>query len=132
MPTPFLPVKTTQLQPHLDNLYKAWVLQNSVPQSNDYDMRGFYLGGLLGDPSAQTTVDPSDNQIHYSDKWKLPNHPMFSGESIYSTSKTDPYWLGNETNYGKTDWNLPPYAADTWARIDPRKGLLNLFLPSGQ
>ena len=126
MPTPLLPQRTTKLQSPLENMYQLWALNNNVPQSNDYDMRGFYIGGLLGDQAAQTNVDPSDNQIHYSDKWKLPNHSSFSRESMYSTAKDDPYWIGNE---GK-QWNLPPYVADTWARISPVKGLLDLFLPA--
>ncbi|NBN99730.1 MAG: hypothetical protein EBV19_10910, partial [Flavobacteriia bacterium] len=56
------------------------------------DMRGFYLGGLLNDPLAQTEVNQSDMQIHFPDKWKLPSHPTFSQESIYSNSKQDPYF----------------------------------------
>ena len=121
MPTNLLPIQTTQLSPEIEKLYRAWAIQNNVPQSKDYDMRGFFLGGLLGDPAAQTSIDQSDLQIHFSDKWKLPNHPRFSQESMYSRSKTDPYWLENP----------PPYVEGTWARIDPRKGLLNVDLPFG-
>lgn len=119
MPTPMLPIKTTKLDPELEKLYQYWVFQNKVPQSKDYDMRGFFLGGILGDPAAQTAVDPSDNQIHFSDKWKLPGHPRFSQESMYSTSKTDPYWIQNPI----------PYKEGTWARISPLKGLLNVDIP---
>jgi hypothetical protein len=121
MPTNLLPIKTTKLSPELEAMYKTWVMQNQVPQSNNYDMRGFYLGGLLGDPAATSGVDPSDLQLHFTDKWKLPNHPRFSEESMYSRSTDDPYWMENPA----------PYVEGTWARIDPRKGLLNVDLPFG-
>lgn len=132
MPTNLLPIKTTQLTPELEKLYKGWVIQNNIPESKDYDMRGFFLGGLLKDPAAQSSVNQSDMQLHFSDKWKLPNHPLFSNESMYSRSSTDPKWIGNYVDdQGKQQWNLSPYIMDTWARVSPRKGLLDLELPFG-
>lgn len=119
MPTPLLPVKTTKLSPDLENLYSLWQMNNNVPKSNDYDMRGFYLGGLLNDPVAQTAVNPSDNMIHFSDKWKLPNHHSFSNESMYSTAKDDPRWI-----------QPAPYIKDTWAQTAPGRGLFNLEIPT--
>jgi hypothetical protein len=117
MPTPLLPKKTTKLQPHLENLYQMWSTVNNVPQGGDYDMRGFYMGGLLGDPQAHTGIDPSDGLLHYSDKWKLPSHPSFSKESMYSTAEDDPEWI-----------QPAPYKDGTWARLY-RGGLLNVDLP---
>jgi hypothetical protein len=121
MPTPLVPPRTTSLSPNIEDMYKYWALTNSVPQSNDYDMRGFYLAGLLGDPSAQSGVNASDGQMHYTDTYKLPNHQSFSNESKYSKAKDDPYWKENPA----------PYIPNTWARISPTKGLLNLDLPFG-
>ena len=91
-----------------------WVYQN-----RNNKVRGFYLGGLLGDPLAQTEVNQSDMQIHFPDKWKFPSHPTFSQESIYSNSKQDPYWMEN----------LSPYKQGTWGLIHPLRGLLNLEIP---
>jgi len=113
------PIKGTQLSPEMENQYKFWMAQNSINPDKNYDMRGFYLGGLLNDPLAQTEVNQSDTQIHFPDKWKLPSHPTFSQESIYSNSKQDPYWMEN----------LPPYKKGTWGLISPLRGLLNLEVP---
>lgn len=119
MPTPLLPVRTTSFGPDLENLFQSWAGNNNVPQSNDYDMRGFYLGGLLGDPVAQTAVNPADHMIHFNDKWKLPNHHSFSNESMYSTAKDDPRWV-----------NPAPYVKGTWGQVAPGKGLINLEIPN--
>lgn len=114
----YLPVNTTQLDPNLESLFGLWKTVNNVPTSNDYDMRGFYLGGLLGDPAAQTSINSSDGHIHFNDKWKLPNHHSFSNESMYSMGN-DPRWV-----------QPAPYREGTWAQYDPvKKGLLNFEFP---
>lgn len=119
-PTPTgLPVSTTQFAPELENLYQLWSQNNRVPQSRDYDMRGFFMGMLQNDPAATTAVDPSDMQLHFSDKWKLPSHRSFSRESMYSRSPQDPQWVENPA----------PYVDGTWARVSPLKGTLNVDLP---
>ena len=64
------------------------------PQSDDYNMRGFTEGYLTGDPRATTAVDPNDNLTHFTDTWKLPNHPSFSAQSMYSKRDNDPNWEG--------------------------------------
>lgn len=33
-------------------------------------------------------IDNPDSQEHFTDRYKLPNHPTFSNESIYSTPST--------------------------------------------
>jgi hypothetical protein len=101
-----VPPRQTELGPQLSNLYSLWAQNNRVPQSNDYDMRGFYLGMLLGDPAATSGVNPADNQLHFSDKWKLPNHPKFSNESMYSRGLLDPRWVENPAPYKKGTWGL--------------------------
>ena len=121
-----------QLGPNTENMYKSWAMENNVRPSNDYDMRGYFMGQMTGDPEAQSQVNPSDMQMHFVDKWKLPNHQSFSNESMYDINKTAPHWVGNYTDeQGKKNWNLPPYAEDTWGQIG-RKGLINLELPFGK
>ena len=127
--TPLLPVKTTALPPHLENMYKSWVMQNRIPESNDYDMRGFFMDMLKGSKDAQTSINPSDMQLHFTDKWKLPNHPAFSQESKYSMTNQDPRWVGNFIDdSGKQHWNASPYIMDTWARQN-KTGNLNVEIP---
>lgn len=73
--------------------FDQWVKQESKRQDRDilmdkgtYDVQGFWK------------FDRSlDNRGHGSDKWKKPNHPKFSNESIYSdNSDIKPgKWVGN-------------------------------------
>jgi len=82
---------------------------NGVPQSTDYDMRGFF-GGLMGlDQAAVGAINPNDNQMHFPDKWKLPNHPSFSTDSMYynaATMPNTPAWTGGELPGGGASWAL--------------------------
>jgi hypothetical protein len=116
--TPMVPPRTTQLGTMLEHLYQNWSTQNNVPQSNDYDMRGFYLGQIFGDPAATSGMNLADGQLHFSDKWKLPNHPKFSNESMYSRGLLDPRWVENPA----------PYREGTWGLQGPR-GLLQVEIP---
>lgn len=61
-----------------DNLISAYQsFFNLLPESQrniyDYDMAGAFLDNLQ-----------SNNNGHFSDKFKKPNHPTFSNESIYN------------------------------------------------
>lgn len=82
--------------------YLVWVLRNNIPLSKDYDMEGFYkesLNPLTSTVSA--SVNQNDNQVHFSDKYKLPNHPSFSTESKYYSPQTmpkTPSWVGGPVN----------------------------------
>ena len=109
-----------QLGPNTENMYKAWALENRVPQSNDYDMRGFYFGNVTGDPQAQSEMNPSDMSLHFTDKYKLPNHPSFSNESMFDLTSQAPRWV-----------QPAPYTEGTWAQ-QGKRGLLNLELPFGK
>lgn len=66
----------TQLPLHALKRYEAW--RKSLPKllqsTYDYDLTGAFLGG--GGISADA---------HMTDRWKKPNHPLFSVESMYST-----------------------------------------------
>lgn len=111
----------TQLGPNTENMYKSWALENNVPQSNDYDMRGYFMGQMTGDPEATSAMNPGDMQMHFTDKWKMPNHHSFSNESMYDTQGTAPHWVENPA----------PYTEGTWAQMG-RKGLTNIELPFGK
>jgi hypothetical protein len=84
-------------------------------------MRGYFMGKMTGDPAASSSVDPSDLQLHFTDKWKMPNHPSFSNESMYDMTGQAPSWVENPA----------PYTEGTWAQ-QGRKGLMNLQMPFGR
>jgi hypothetical protein len=117
----------TQLGPQTENMYKSWMIENNVRPSNDYDMRGYFMGQMTGDPEAQSEINPSDMQMHFTDKYKLPNHPSFSNQSMYDLNKTAPTWVGNEGEQQQ----LPPYIEGAWGQLG-KKGLMNLELPFGK
>jgi translation initiation factor 6 (eIF-6) len=85
----------TQLPAQEEASFQSWVKQNKVPfdssSTADYDMRGFYKGLMSGDPHAQSSVDPNDQKLHYSDYWKTPYHQTFSAESQWATQGA-PRW----------------------------------------
>lgn len=111
----------TQLGPNTENMYKSWAIENNVPQSNDYDMRGYFMGQMTGDPQATSSMNPGDMQMHFTDKFKIPNHQSFSNESMYDTQGTAPHWVENPA----------PYTEGTWAQ-QGKRGLLNIELPFGK
>lgn len=89
--------------------YSMWSMENQVPQSNDYDMQGFYKGLMSMDPAARSAINPNDQQMHFPDKWKLPNHPSFSTESQYydpAIMPNTPTWSGGTLPNGGESWAL--------------------------
>lgn len=96
--------------------FLVWVLRNNVPLSNDYDMEGFWKESQNPVTSkVSASVNPNDQQIHYSDKYKLPNHPLFSTESKYYNPQTmpnTPSWVGGPIDtplakgLGAESWSL--------------------------
>lgn len=79
--------------------FQRWVKDNKVPWRDepkaDYDMRGFWRAAQNRDPRAVTSVNPTDNRIHFPDVWKTPYHETFSNESQYAT-KNAPVWTGDD------------------------------------
>ncbi len=76
--------------------FNKWVQDNKVPFDakapiSDYDMRGFWQGLQNGDPIAQSSVNPNDQQMHYPDYWKTPYHQSFSSDSQWA-SPLAPSW----------------------------------------
>ena len=79
----------TALAPLDEFAFRQWVSQNKVPfnpdaQSSDYDMRGFWRALQSKDPRAKAAVNPNDQQLHYPDVWKTPQHETFSSESQWA------------------------------------------------
>lgn len=52
------------------------------------------------------TINPTDTETgHYTDEFKLPGHPTFSDESIYSNQNTrGGHWNGNKFEH--SDWTM--------------------------
>lgn len=102
--------------------FKLWSLINDVPQSNDYNMRGFYQS--LQVPNAKGgSINPNDGMMHYPDTFKLPNHETFSTDSGYydpSTMKDTPSWVGGKI--GNTDY-------ESWALRKPSGGIVKTEAP---
>lgn len=96
----------TQLSPQEEQAFQMWALANSVPQGNDYNMRGFYKASQIPDlayteqtnrPAMTALPNPNDGRIHFPDTFKLPNHNTFSTHSGYYDPKTmpqTPAWVG--------------------------------------
>lgn len=71
----------TSLAPADEAKYRTWLARQGQRtgrdmsrDTDDYDMRGFYK------ETAGADVSPG----HFTDKFKKPNHPTFSTESIYA------------------------------------------------
>jgi hypothetical protein len=99
-----IPYNENMLDPYQANLYDIWSKVDNVPQSDDYDMEGYFNDVILKGKD-QSSINPSDNRMHYPDTYKLPNHPTFSAQSKYY-KKSMPYrdWIGNllvDFNSGK-------------------------------
>lgn len=64
----------TKLSDEDEKAFQQWAAQNPrLGSADDYDARGFWLEGAA-----------SAENGHGTDKWKKPNHPTFSTQSIYN------------------------------------------------
>ncbi len=78
----------TKLSSKDEEKFQSWKKKNAPNDSGeDYDLRGAYKEGLSRD---------SKNN-HFSDKYKKPNHPTFSDESIYAKEAPElaGHWKGD-------------------------------------
>lgn len=75
----------TKLTPDEEEKFQDWKTKNAPKDSGvDYDLRGAFKSG----------AQPAANG-HWPDKFKKPNHPLFSNESQYATPDA-PKWQGNK------------------------------------
>ena len=66
----------TKLEPAQEAAYQKWLktMPKLAQNTWDYDMRGAFKAGVSPDPETQ----------HFPDRFKKPNHPTFSNQSMYS------------------------------------------------
>lgn len=83
----------TQLDPIQQLQFAHWAMQNQVPITPNYDMRGFFQALMQG--QANTGIDQFDHRLHYSDIGKRPQHETFSNESMYARPNA-PHWVDNK------------------------------------
>lgn len=91
--------------------YLMWLLRNGVQETPDYNMAQFYRSSEIGgDPRLSSGVNPNDQQVHFPDAYKLPNHETFSTDSNYYNAKTmpnTPTWQGGALPDGRNEsWTL--------------------------
>jgi len=71
--------------------FQKWkeTLPSRLQSESDYDLKGFWL--------ENPNWSPNDPDAHMTDKFKLPNHPLFSVESkYYKEGMKSGYWKGDE------------------------------------
>jgi hypothetical protein len=88
----------TKLSAKEEKQYLSWAKENKREKDTyDYDMRGAWKAGFTG-----------DKRGHFPDKYKKPNHPTFSNESMYSNDDmTGGEWDGESftpSEYNKRIW----------------------------
>ena len=118
----------TRLSPLEEKAYNTWVAQNNRGNDvYDYDLRGAWKELMSGQ------MTQAENG-HLGDKYKKPNHPTFSDESIYHG--VDGYYGGtwgqspdvNQTTFTPSETNLknmsPKALQRYFDRIEPDVKLL--------
>lgn len=100
----------TQLSPMEENQFSAWAgkmrLEGKIhPQDNfeDYDMRGYWKNEVLNN----TELANGSSDLHFTDKYKRPNHPTFSTESIYAQGEFGEKY-GKMAGHWEDDNFIPP------------------------
>lgn len=103
----------TVLQKGEEAKYQKWKssLPTRLQYEEDYDLKGFW--------KENPTWSPSVPGAHMTDKYKLPNHPTFSNESVYFNNATKDragHWLETDSS-----WNYIPYNPSVKDTIIERK-----------
>ena len=85
-------IRGTKLTEPEQMKYDVWrsMLPKNLQYEGDYDLKGFY--------KENPNWTPNDPNSHMTDKYKLPNHPTFSNESMYfnlSNKDSAGYWQNN-------------------------------------
>lgn len=79
----------TKLSPEEESAFQVWAAQNGRANDvEDYDIRGAWRELAAG------AMEEADNG-HLGDKYKKPNHPTFSDQSVYhNTEAPHGKWVG--------------------------------------
>lgn len=105
------------------NRVKEWkpgISEDIDAEEPTYDYEGFFME----DPDRAWRMLDDDPEAHFIDKYKRPNHPTFSDESIYSTPDTPGgHWHENYGNSGR--WVYEPSEYTKEHIDDTRKSLEN-------
>jgi len=108
------PPYTTKLTPEEQKQFNAWYSKISKykqlnPNPDDleqqYDYRGYWKNEKNRDDILKEGTD-----AHFIDKYKMPGHPTFSNESMYSSDKT-PGGSWTQDNNGKWYFHHSPYTS---------------------
>ena len=107
----------TTLSPKEEADFQKWIAAESKKQGHDvaqalvdYDLRGLFKeNGGFGENG------------HAMDKYKKPNHPTFSSDSVYSTSDTP----GGEWKNNGEKWSFTP--SETNIKMQSAAGLRDYF-----
>lgn len=114
----YLQSKDTSILGYLPSMHGSSVPPKVQP-GNDYDMYGFEH-----DPSMDLSIRFIGDVPHRPDKYKLPNSPTYSDESIYNSSSIFPG--GKWSNIGDGLWNFEP--SDTNKRNMSIEQLIDYFV----
>ena len=96
----------TILSPDEERQFVQWAVKNKrAGDMYDYDLRGAWREMQRGDMTP-------DERGHLGDKYKKPNHPTFSDQSIYSG--VDGYQGGKWEQLPNGSWNFYPSNTSLW------------------
>lgn len=117
--------------------YHKWIQKQSenmgrdlYEDTSDYDMQGFFKNTR---PSVGEDIDETGLVLkpgnHLSDKYKKPNHPTFSDESVYH-NEMDSYGTGRNAKGGRWEkdgdkWTFTP--GESNLKYHGTQGLIDYF-----
>lgn len=114
----------TQLNPVEQVYFNAWADKNNrANDAYDYDIQGAFRDLMSGQ------MTESQNR-HLGDKYKKPNHPTFSNQSIYSTTEMQGgNWVGMDFQPSAQNLrNMPlPVLQDYFKKYEPQSRIIGLF-----
>ena len=96
--------------------FLQWARKNNLLKDlYDYDLRGAWKAG-----------ETPDKNGHLPDKWKKPNHPTFSNESIYASKRERRRWEGNKyiVPYGKFGKEFEQWLIRYFEEFEPNAELV--------
>lgn len=95
-----IPIPKTRLNPNQDSLYQLWrsKLPTNLQYEGNYDLKRMWLEN----PGTRPTAN-----MHFPDRYKLPNHPTFSNESMYFNAGNQ--YMAGRWQETDSSWNYTPY-----------------------